>query len=159
VKAFAADRVTITIGHALRIRAQMTVLMRKKEGLADYRYFPEPDLPPLVVTPEAIEAARASMPELPSALRDRLVAAGVPVTTALVLAADELTARFFDAAVAAGADVVQAANWIARDLLGWCKENGVPCPPRSLCLWGHHCSWTSQCVSGRLQSVKGTSWR
>lgn len=99
--------------------------MRKKEGLADYRYFPEPDLPPLRVSDADIAAARASMPELPAALRARLAAAGLSEEATLQLAEDAATASFFDAAVAAGANAVQAANWILRDIVAWCKDNGV----------------------------------
>ncbi len=52
-----------------------TVVMRSKEEAHDYRYFPEPDLPPLAIAPSRIEAARARMPELPDARRQRLVQA------------------------------------------------------------------------------------
>jgi aspartyl-tRNA(Asn)/glutamyl-tRNA(Gln) amidotransferase subunit B len=99
--------------------------MRKKEGSADYRYFPEPDLMPLVVSEEQIESIRASMAELPSALRKRLLDIGLPVDVALIIAEDVTSARYFDAAIAAGADGVQAGNWIQRDLMGWCNETGV----------------------------------
>lgn len=99
--------------------------MRKKEGLADYRYFPEPDLPPLVISEAEIEDLRSSMPELPSQLRARLGAMKLPEDVVLLLAEDVATAAYFDACIAAGADAVQAANWIQRDIMGWCKEQGV----------------------------------
>ena len=99
--------------------------MRKKEGLADYRYFPEPDLPPLATPPEFVDRVRRSMAELPSALRARLSDAGLPTDVALIVAEEVETAKYFDAAVAAGADPVQAGNWIVRDLMQWCKEHAV----------------------------------
>jgi Asp-tRNA(Asn)/Glu-tRNA(Gln) amidotransferase B subunit len=67
--------------------------MRKKEGLADYRYFPDPDLPPLRLSQEYIDSVRASMAELPAALRARLVDAGLPIDTALVIAEDVQACR------------------------------------------------------------------
>ena len=103
--------------------------MRKKEGLADYRYFPEPDLPPLHVAAADVEALRASMPELPAQMRARLLALGLPQDVVLLLAEDAATAAYLDACVAAGADAVQAANWIQRDIMGWCKEQGVRYDP------------------------------
>eukprot|EP00892_Ulva_mutabilis_P012041 jgi/Ulvmu1/9209/UM005_0309.1 len=104
---------------------QETRTMRKKEGLADYRYFPEPDLLPLRISAADIDATRDAMLELPSALRARLTAAGLPEDATLQLAEDAATAAYYDAVVAAGANPVQAANWILRDIVAWCKENGA----------------------------------
>jgi aspartyl-tRNA(Asn)/glutamyl-tRNA(Gln) amidotransferase subunit B len=108
---------------------QETISMRKKEGLSDYRYFPEPDLMPLLVSKDQIESVRAAMAELPSALRTRLLAAGLPVDVVLIISEDVAIASYFDAAVAAGADEVQAGNWIQRDLMAWCNEVGVSFSP------------------------------
>lgn len=90
--------------------------MRKKEGLADYRYFPEPDLPPLVVSEAQIDAIRATMEELPSKKRERYKALGLPIADVLVLADDTPIAAYFDATVAAGAVAKQAANWVMASL-------------------------------------------
>lgn len=122
-------------------RLQETMPMRKKEGLADYRYFPDPDLPPLRTPPAFVAAVRVTMAELPGALRARLLAAGVPVDVALIIAEDVQTARYYDAVVAAGGDAVQAGNWIQRDIMAWCKENNVCSHFTPLLtpflLWGH----------------------
>lgn len=113
---------------------QETVTMRKKEGLADYRYFPEPDLPPLHTPADYVADVAASMAELPAAMRVRLVAAGLTADVAAVIAEDVETAHYFDASVAAGADVVQAANWVQRDLMAWCKAGNVRRPLLTLYL-------------------------
>lgn len=62
--------------------------MRKKEGLADYRYFPEPDLPEVILTQEYVDGIRASLPELPEAKRRRYEAMGLGMQDVLFLAND-----------------------------------------------------------------------
>jgi aspartyl-tRNA(Asn)/glutamyl-tRNA(Gln) amidotransferase subunit B len=105
-----------------------TVAMRRKEGLADYRYFPEPDLPEIVVDEALLSEAKARMPaELPLQRRDRyLDALGLPRADALQLADEEDTAAYFDACLAAGAPAKAAANWIMGDVQAWCKEHKQP---------------------------------
>ncbi|KAF9610942.1 hypothetical protein IFM89_025851 [Coptis chinensis] len=99
--------------------AQKTVTMRKKEGLADYRYFPEPDLPEVVLTTEYIDGIKASLPELPELKRRRYESMGLSMQDVLFLANDISVCRFFDAAVAKGADVKMAANWIMGDIAAY----------------------------------------
>lgn len=95
----------------------VTQSQRSKEEAHDYRYFPEPDLPPLFVERGWVEALRAALPELPDQRRDRYAAAyGLSLYDAELLSIDVSTARFFDATVAAGADAKRAANWIINDL-------------------------------------------
>jgi aspartyl-tRNA(Asn)/glutamyl-tRNA(Gln) amidotransferase subunit B len=90
--------------------------MRSKEKSHDYRYFPDPDLPPLVLEPEWIEAVRAELPELPAAKRGRLMADfGLPAYDAGVLASERVIADYFEAVVGAGAPAKAAANWIMQD--------------------------------------------
>lgn len=101
---------------------QQTFSMRKKEGLADYRYFPEPDLPPLVVSQEMMEAVKTSMPELPSAKRARYLALGLPMYDVLILAGDVATAGLFDACLAEGVTPKTASNWIMGDISAYCNE-------------------------------------
>jgi len=102
-----------------------TYTMRRKEGLADYRYFPEPDLPPAVVTPELLERVRGAMPELPEARRARYVSLGLPKADALLLADDHVVAKYFDDVLEAGAKAKPAANWIMGDIMAFCKNEKV----------------------------------
>ena len=104
---------------------QATFPQRSKEFAQDYRYFPEPDLPPLELDPAWVEALRAGLPELPAARRRRFQDHyGLPEFDADQLTQDLATADLFEATVAAGAPAKQAANWIigeqprlgARDL-------------------------------------------
>ena len=95
-----------------------TFSMRTKENAHDYRYFPEPDLLPVDLTEEQVEAWRALLPEAPEAKRERFQSQfGIPAYDAGVLAAQKPLADFFEATVAAGAPAKPAANWIMGDLL------------------------------------------
>jgi aspartyl-tRNA(Asn)/glutamyl-tRNA(Gln) amidotransferase subunit B len=86
---------------------------RSKEGSHDYRYFPEPDLPPLVVTAERVARIRGSLPEFPAAKRARYQAElGLSPADAAVIAASAHLARYFEALLAAGAPAKPAANWV-----------------------------------------------
>jgi aspartyl-tRNA(Asn)/glutamyl-tRNA(Gln) amidotransferase subunit B len=92
---------------------QSTFTQRVKEYADDYRYFPEPDLPPLELVPAWVEELRASLPELPAARRARLVRQhGITAYDAEQLTEEAATADLFEATVAAGAPAKQAANWI-----------------------------------------------
>ncbi len=109
-------------GHAIE---QATVLfnpdtgetraMRTKEDSADYRYFPDPDLPPLVIAPEWVEQVRQQIPELPRAMAERFVRElGLPEYDATTLTQSAASAAYFEAVVAAaGAALAKpASNWI-----------------------------------------------
>ncbi|XP_010467088.1 PREDICTED: glutamyl-tRNA(Gln) amidotransferase subunit B, chloroplastic/mitochondrial [Camelina sativa] len=102
--------------------AQKTVTMRKKEGLADYRYFPEPDLPEVILTQEYVDSIRASLPELPEAKRRRYEAMGLGMQDVLFLANDVSVAEYFDAVIGKGAEVKLAANWIMGDIAAYLKN-------------------------------------
>lgn len=100
---------------------QRTVLQRSKESSKDYRYFPEPDLPPVVVSREWVEKLAATLPELPDAKRRRYEAEwGLRAIDAQTLSDEQLVADYFEAAVAAyGTDDGQPqrmANWISGEL-------------------------------------------
>ncbi len=111
-----------------------TRIMRLKEAAADYRYFPEPDMPPLVIEPELIERVQEDMPELPAARRARYRGLGLSAYDAGVLTADAGLARYFDAALTCakehgqreGEDLVTAkklCNWITGELLRRVNED------------------------------------
>jgi aspartyl-tRNA(Asn)/glutamyl-tRNA(Gln) amidotransferase subunit B len=96
---------------------QRTFSQRSKEFAEDYRYFPEPDLPPLEIEAAWIEELRRALPELPAARRGRLVSQyGLPAADAVLIAADRDLADLFEGAVAAGADAKPVANWIIGDV-------------------------------------------
>jgi aspartyl-tRNA(Asn)/glutamyl-tRNA(Gln) amidotransferase subunit B len=96
---------------------QRTFSQRSKEFAEDYRYFPEPDLPPLELDAEWIEELRRALPELPGVRRSRLVSQyGLPAADAVLIAADRDHADLFEAAVAEGADAKPAANWIIGEV-------------------------------------------
>jgi aspartyl-tRNA(Asn)/glutamyl-tRNA(Gln) amidotransferase subunit B len=103
----------------------MTRSMRGKEEAHDYRYFPDPDLVPLVIGPEWVEQVRATLPELPDAKRTRFVERlGLSVYDAEVLASDRALADYFDACAALAKDAKTCANWIMGDVLRKLKETG-----------------------------------
>ncbi len=97
-----------------------TRAMRSKEEANDYRYFPDPDLLPVVVTEAMIEAIRAVLPELPVAKKARFIADfGLSAYDAGVLVAEREVAEYFEATVkAANGQAKQAANWVTGELLG-----------------------------------------
>lgn len=95
----------------------ITQSMRSKEDAHDYRYMPEPDLPPIVTTDEEIENFRKSLPELPDARRNRLTKNfGLSEYDAGIITSSRAMAEYFDEVVNAGADAKTAANWIMGDL-------------------------------------------
>ncbi|RFP55082.1 MAG: Asp-tRNA(Asn)/Glu-tRNA(Gln) amidotransferase subunit GatB [Limnothrix sp. CACIAM 69d] len=103
--------------------SQRTISMRSKEGSSDYRYFPEPDLTPIVVSEEQRESWREELPELPAQKRHRYeTELGLSAYDAQVLTDERAVAEYFEATVAAGGDVKQAANWIMGDIAAWLKN-------------------------------------
>ena len=98
--------------------------MRSKEDAHDYRYFPDPDLLPLVLEPGWVDTLRQALPELPDAKRARFVASyGLSPYDAGVLVAEQPVAQFFEA-VAHGRDAKVAANWVMGDLFGALNRTG-----------------------------------
>jgi len=93
----------------------VTRSMRSKEDAHDYRYFPDPDLPPLVIEQRWIDQLKASLPELPDVRRARYVAMGLTPYDAHVLTLERETAVYFEE-VARGRDAKLAANWVTGDL-------------------------------------------
>ena len=104
----------------------VTLSMRSKENAHDYRYMPEPDLPPIVTSAAEIEAVRASLPELPDARRARLMKDyGLSGYDAGIITASRDTAEYFDACIATGAEAKLAANWIMSDLAKSLNAAGI----------------------------------
>ncbi len=101
----------------------VTRSMRGKEEAHDYRYFPEPDLKPLVIGADWIEAVRATMPELPAALEARLVAEyGLPAYDAGVLASTRALAAYYEEAARVAGDGKLTSNWVMTEILRLLKE-------------------------------------
>jgi aspartyl-tRNA(Asn)/glutamyl-tRNA(Gln) amidotransferase subunit B len=123
-------------------RDNRTVVQRSKEYAEDYRYFPEPDLPPLSLSRGYVEQVRAALPELPDAKRDRFVAEyGLKDQDAEVLAADAAVSDYYEACVAAArphrVDAPTACNWVIGELFRLLNEKGVsidrsPITPQAL---------------------------
>ena len=102
-----------------------TMSMRGKEEAHDYRYFPDPDLLPLTVDDELIERARAGLPELPAAKRERFMGEyGLPEYDAGVLTQSRPLADYFEAVVSAGAQAKPASNMVMSELLGALHAEG-----------------------------------
>ena len=106
-------------------REQRTYGMRSKEYAHDYRYFPEPDLLPLVITEEWKEEARRSLPELPQAREERLERqyASLPKQDAQLLTMSRTMADYFEEVAQRTAEPKLAANWILNDLIFLLQEN------------------------------------
>jgi aspartyl-tRNA(Asn)/glutamyl-tRNA(Gln) amidotransferase subunit B len=102
--------------------------MRTKEDAQDYRYFPDPDLPPLVIGQDWIERVKADMPELPGALRARFTGDyGLPDYDSLVLTSSKAMATYYEAVVAAAGkeNAKAAANWMMGDVSSTLNREGV----------------------------------
>jgi aspartyl-tRNA(Asn)/glutamyl-tRNA(Gln) amidotransferase subunit B len=98
--------------------------LRSKEDAHDYRYFPDPDLLPLVLDQAWVDELRAHLPELPDAKRARFISEyGLPAYDAAVLVADQETAAFYET-VATGRDPKQAANWMMGDFFAALNRTG-----------------------------------
>ncbi|CAI5463117.1 unnamed protein product [Closterium sp. Yama58-4] len=107
---------------------QETAAMRSKEGLADYRYFPDPDLPALHLEESFLRHLQAGLPELPEQRRRRYEALGLPMQDVLVLVDDREFSDYFDSVLAAGADPKAAANWLIGDVTALLKAHRCSLP-------------------------------
>jgi aspartyl-tRNA(Asn)/glutamyl-tRNA(Gln) amidotransferase subunit B len=119
--------------------AGKTYSQRSKEDAHDYRYFPEPDLPPLLVNDEWIEQVRKSLPELPSEKIHRFMQQyGLPEADAVLLVAEKPVSEYFEQVVAAGSVPARTvANWITGVLFARMNESGqgiesIKIPPSAL---------------------------
>lgn len=103
----------------------ITLALRSKEEAHDYRYFPEPDLVPLVIDREWVEGIRKTLPELPLARRNRLVSLGLSDYDAGVITASRAFAEFFDQALAHYIDAKTLANWVMGDFSRLLNAKGL----------------------------------
>jgi aspartyl-tRNA(Asn)/glutamyl-tRNA(Gln) amidotransferase subunit B len=99
--------------------------MRSKEEAHDYRYFPDPDLLPLVLEKEWVEEIARTLPELPDEKKARFMRAGLSDYDASVLVAEKETAQYFEAMMEAGAEAKAAANWLINDYFGRLNKAGL----------------------------------
>jgi aspartyl-tRNA(Asn)/glutamyl-tRNA(Gln) amidotransferase subunit B len=119
-------------------KAGETRLMRSKEEAHDYRYFPEPDLPPLLITKEFIEEVRTSMPELPEERRKRFMRDyDLSFNDAAQFTSDRSLADYYEQAAKAALNPRGAANWIRSELIRELEAVGItadksPVPPEEL---------------------------
>jgi aspartyl-tRNA(Asn)/glutamyl-tRNA(Gln) amidotransferase subunit B len=103
-----------------------TRVMRSKEEAHDYRYFPEPDLLPLILDTAWLERVRAALPELPDSKRERFqVQYGLGRYDAHVLTGTRALADYYESAVGAGGDPKRLANWVQTELLGLLNARGI----------------------------------
>ena len=119
----------------------VTVSQRSKEQAHDYRYFPEPDLPPLRLSPAWVDGVRAQLPELPAVRRERLLALGLTEFEAVTITESRERADYYDAMRAALESHPRgpklAANWVLGEALRWANTAGrdldaLPIEPRQL---------------------------
>jgi len=98
---------------------KVTISLREKEEEHDYRYFPEPDIVPIVITQEFIESIKACMPELPDERAERFIKIyGIPQYDAYILTSNKAIADFFEECVRQYGEAKVVSNWIINDLMG-----------------------------------------
>ncbi|GJD23366.1 glutamyl-tRNA (Gln) amidotransferase subunit B [Rivularia sp. IAM M-261] len=103
--------------------SQRTISMRKKEGSSDYRYFPEPDLGPIEVSSEQLNAWKSELPELPAQKRHRYETdLGLSAYDARVLTEERTVSEYFETVIATGASAKAAANWITQDIAAYLNK-------------------------------------
>lgn len=118
--------------------SQKTISMRSKEGSSDYRYFPEPDLPPIEVSPKQLEEWKSQLPELPAQKRRRYeTELGLSAYDARVLTDDRDIGQYFEEAIADGANPKQVANWVMGDIAAYLNSeklgiNDIALQPKTL---------------------------
>ncbi|MFH0909730.1 MAG: Asp-tRNA(Asn)/Glu-tRNA(Gln) amidotransferase subunit GatB [bacterium] len=106
--------------------AGRTESMRSKEYAHDYRYFPEPDLPPVLLSGKQVDALRDVLPELPAKRRARFVERyGIPEYDAGVLVADKAVADYFEAVAKFSSNAKAVSNWLMTEMLRYLAEKGM----------------------------------
>ena len=141
----------------------VTRSMRSKEQAHDYRYFPEPELVPIMVDPAKVESIRAQLPELPDARKARMMADhGLSAYDAETITASRAMADYFDAAVKAGAEAKAAANWLMGDVSKHLNAANIPveaCPVTAAQLAGLIALIDKGTISGKIaKTVFESMW-
>ena len=106
----------------------MTRAQRHKEESSDYRYFPDPDLVPVIVTPEEVESVRSGLGELPAAIRQRIQrrpTASTPTTAQVIVNQGRAVVDYFDELAQACGDGKRASNWVQQDVLRTLNERDI----------------------------------
>lgn len=103
----------------------VTLSMRSKEEAHDYRYFPEPDLVPINLDQAWIDEIKATLPELPSARKERLLAEDVPEDNADIIVASKKVADYFDKGTKATKNLKALSNWLIGDVAGYLNAEGI----------------------------------
>jgi aspartyl-tRNA(Asn)/glutamyl-tRNA(Gln) amidotransferase subunit B len=104
----------------------VTLTQRSKEHAHDYRYFPEPDLPPVVLTDEYIQQVKSAMPKLSAELKDEYMNAyGLPEYDARLLSDDKFTSAYFNQLIEQTKNYKAAANWMLGPIKNYLNENGI----------------------------------
>lgn len=104
-----------------------TIPMRSKEDAHDYRYFPEPDLVPIIIKDEQVEAIKADLPEMPAVKKERFMQSyGLSEKDTDIIVDDKALSNYYEEAVTAGANPKTAANWVLGDILRLLKEKELP---------------------------------
>ena len=103
----------------------VTLSMRSKEEAHDYRYFPEPDLVPVNLDQAWIDEIKATLPELPSARKERLLAEEVPEDNADIIVASKKVADYFDEGTKATKNLKALSNWLIGDVTGYLNAEGI----------------------------------
>jgi aspartyl-tRNA(Asn)/glutamyl-tRNA(Gln) amidotransferase subunit B len=111
-----------------------TITMRTKEDAHDYRYFPEPDLPPVIIPKDKAETIKASLPELPAAKKERMTTAyGLTEKEVDILIEEKLVADFYEETVKLSGEPKEASNWIITEVLRVLKtEADIPLSAKQL---------------------------
>jgi len=105
---------------------QKIIIQRYKERADEYRYFPDPDLPIVVYTPEEVEIVRAKLPELPDAKKQRFMdEMGLSAYDADILVSEKSVADYYEQVLAEGADPKSAANWMLNNLFGLMNADSI----------------------------------
>jgi len=105
---------------------KITISMRSKEEAHDYRYFPEPDLPPLEISEAWLEEIRKNLVELPRCRAERYIEGGLSPYDAGLMVQSRSLSDFFEACLALGGEAKEVSNWLANEVARITQERGIP---------------------------------